>query len=590
MTPNIETIAGRESDEAASDRAGTARRLLGEFAPYRRQLASVALLVLATSCAQAGAPWLIGYAIDRHVVAGDADGLSRTMLLLLLLYAVGALASRAQFYRLGVVGQRALAGLRVRLFDKFHRLPLGYFDRRPLGDLMSRVVNDVGTLNQLFSQGFAQMVASSVGLTGIVVALLLLNPRLALATFSILPLMFLTTFLFTRRARAAFRRTRETAAEVVGGLQEEFAGIREAQAYGRERVNMERFRRRNATNRNANVQAVGITSAFAPAIDVLSTLGTAVVVGYGGLLVFRGELTVGYLAAFLIYVQQFYRPVQFISQGYAQFQASLAGAERIFSALSEEDEPAEEPGALDLTAVEGRVEFRQVSFAYEPGREVLRDVSFCVEPGRTVALVGRTGAGKTTIANLIPRFYDVTGGAVKVDGHDVRRLTRRSLRSHIATVPQDPFIFSGTVADNIGYGREGASREEIERAASAVGAHAFISALPQGYDTPVGERGASLSKGQRQLLTIARAMLANPRILILDEATSSIDTRTEALIQEALARLLAGRTSIVIAHRLSTVRKADRILVVERGRIVESGTHEALAADASGAYAGLRNP
>jgi ATP-binding cassette subfamily B protein/subfamily B ATP-binding cassette protein MsbA len=586
MTPNIETIAGQEPGEVASDRAGTARRLLGELLPLRRQLASVALLVLLSTCAQAGAPWLIGYAIDRHVVRGDAAGLTRTMLLLLLLYAAGALASRAQFYLLGVVGQRALAGLRVRLFDKFQRLPLSYFDRHPLGDLMSRVVNDVGTLNQLFSQGFAQLAASSVGLAGIVVALLLLNPRLALVTFTILPLMFLTTFLFARRARTAFRRTRETAAEVFGGLQEEFAGIREAQAYGRAGVNIERFRRRNTTNRNANVQAAGVTSAFAPAIDVLSTLGTAVVVGYGGYLVFRGALTVGYFAAFLIYVQQFFRPVQFISQGYAQFQSSLAGAERIFAILSEGEEPAEEPGASELSRVEGRVEFEHVTFAYEPGREVLRDVSFCAEPGQTVALVGRTGAGKTTIANLIPRFYDATGGAVLIDGHDVRRVTRRSLRTHIATVPQEPFLFRGTVADNIGYGRADASRDDIVRAATAVGAHDLITALPQGYDTPVGERGGALSRGQRQLITIARAMLANPRILILDEATSSIDTRTEALIQSALARLLSGRTSVVIAHRLSTVRKADRILVIEQGRIVESGTHEALA-EGAGAYAEL---
>jgi ATP-binding cassette, subfamily B, multidrug efflux pump len=584
MTPRIETIAGQESGAAASRKAGTARRLLGEFSPYRRQLAFVTLLTLLTTCAQAGAPWLIGRAIDRHVVRGEGAGLSQTMFLLLLLYATGALASRAQFYRLGVVGQLVLAGLRLRLFVKLQRLPLRYFDRHPVGDLMSPVIGDVGTLNQLFSQGFAQIVASSVGLTGTVVALLLLNPRLALASFTILPLMFLTTFLFARRARTAFRRTRETAAEIAGGLQEEMAGIRESHAFNRTQVNIERFRSRNTTNRNANVQAVGITSAFAPAIDVLSTLGTAVVVGYGGYLVFQGELTVGYLAAFLIYVQQFYRPAQFISQGYTQFQSSLAGAERIFTILSEEDEPTEEPDALELTRVEGRVELQHVTFAYEPGRPVLHDVSFRVEPGQTVALVGRTEAGKSTIADLIQRFYDVTGGAVKIDGEDVRRVSRRSLRSHIATIPQDSFLFSGTVADNIGYGREGASREEIVRAASAVEAHAFISALPQGYDTPVGERGGSLSKGQRQLLSLARAMLANPRVLILDEATSSVDTRTEVLIQTALARLLAGRTSIVIAHRLSTVRHADLILVLDEGRIVESGTHEALA-EGDGAYA-----
>jgi ATP-binding cassette, subfamily B, multidrug efflux pump len=373
---------------------------------------------------------------------------------------------------------------------------------------------------------------------------------------------------------------------VTAGLQEEIVGVREAQAFNRTEANIARFRERNAANRVANVQAVAITSAFAPTIDVLSTLATAVVIGFGGYLVVTGNLTVGLLTAFLIYVQQFFRPIQLASQVYTQAQAALAGAERIYAILDEPTEPEDPPDAKKLDRVEGRIEFDRVTFAYEPGRPVLHDVSFVVEPGQTVALVGPTGAGKTTIANLVPRFYDATGGTVRVDGRDVREVERRSLRDRIATVLQEPFLFSGTVAENIAYGREGASREEVEAAARAVSAHGFISALPEGYDNPLGAGGGTLSGGQRQLVSFARAVLADPRILILDEATSNVDTRTEALIQRALARLLKGRTSVVIAHRLSTIRDADLILVIENGRVAERGTHASLLA-AGGRYAEL---
>ncbi|HEV3477367.1 MAG TPA: ABC transporter ATP-binding protein, partial [Rubrobacteraceae bacterium] len=472
------------------------------------------------------------------------------------------------------------------IFERLLRLPLRYYDRRPVGDLMSRVTNDVDTLNQLLSQGFTQLLGSLFSLIGIVVAMLILDWRLALVCFTMIPVMLLTNVLFARRARRAFRVTRETVGDVTAGLQEEIVGIREAQAFNRIEANIERFRERNAQNRAANVQAVAITSAFAPTIDVLSTLSTAVVVGFGGYLVVTGTLTVGLLTAFLIYVQQFFRPVQLASQVYTQAQAALAGAERIYNILDEEPEPHDPLGTPELHEVEGRIEFENVTFAYEPGRPVLHDVSFEVERGQTVALVGPTGAGKTTIANLIPRFYDVSAGSVRVDGHDVREVERRSLREQIATVLQEPFLFSGTVAENIGYGRPGASREEIENAARAVSAHGFISALPEGYDTVLGTGGGTLSGGQRQLVSFARAVLADPRILILDEATSNVDTRTEALIKEALRTLLEGRTSVVIAHRLSTIRNADLILTIESGRIAERGTHSSLLA-AGGLYADL---
>ncbi len=582
---SIESIA-RVPREQAESRSATARRLLGELRPYGRQLILALVLVVLGALSQAGGPWLIGRAIDRSILGGDPTGLARIMLLLLGVYLVGTLASRGQIRQIGSVGQSILASLRERIFERLLRLPLGYFDRRPVGDLMSRVTNDVDTLNQLLSQGLTQLLGSLFSLIGIVVAMLLLDWRLALVCFTIIPAMLLTNVYFARRARRAFRTTRETVGSVTAGLQEEIVGVREAQAFNRTETNIERFRERNAANRTANVEAVTITSAFVPAIDVLSTLSTAVVIGYGGYLVVTGTLTVGLLTAFLIYVQQFFRPIQLASQVYTQAQAALAGAERIYNVLDEPREPSDLPGTPQLYSVEGRIEFERVTFAYEQGRPVLEDIDFHVEPGQTVALVGPTGAGKTTIANLIPRFYDVSAGTVRVDDHDVREVERRSLRGQIATVLQDPFLFSGTIVENIRYGQMEATREEVEAAARAVSAHSFIVALPEGYDTELGAGGGRLSQGQRQLLSFARAVLANPRILILDEATSNVDTRTEALIQEALGTLLKGRTSIVIAHRLSTIRNADLILVIEAGRIAERGNHVSLLAR-GGLYADL---
>ncbi len=544
------------------------------------------VLVVLGAVAQAGGPWLIGRAIDLYILEGDADGLARTMLFLLAIYALGTVASRGQVYGVGSVAQRLLASLRARIFDRLQHLPLRFFDRRPVGDLMSRVTNDVDTLNQLFSQGLTQLLGSIFSLVGILVAMLVLQWNLALACFTVIPIMLLTTAFFARRARQAFRLTRETVGDVSAGLQEDIVGVREAQAFNRTERNIARFRERNAANRDANVQAVAITSAFSPAIDVLSTLATALVIGYGGYLVFAGSISVGVLTAFLIYVQQFFRPVQLASQFYTQAQSALAGAERIYNILDEEPEPADPPEARKVGRIEGRVTFEHVTFAYEPGRPVLRDVDFEVAPGQTVALVGPTGAGKTTIVSLIPRFYDATEGAVSIDGRDVRTYARKDLRENTGIVLQESFLFSGTIADNIGYGRLGASRDEIEAAARTLDAHGFISELPDGYDTVLGEGGGSLSQGQRQLLSFARAVLTDPRILILDEATSNIDTRTEKVIQNALATLLKGRTSVVIAHRLSTIRSADLILAVRDGRVVERGTHEELLAR-GGLYADL---
>ena len=573
--------------EVARDRRATFRRIVGELAPFRTSLFGILALVVVSATAQAAGPYLVGRAIDTNIGARDLGGLARTMLLLLAVYLVGTLAQRAQILQIGNTGQRVLANLRTRLFSTLLHLPLRFFDRRPVGDLMSRVLNDVDTLNQLLSQGLTQLLGSLFSLVGIIIVMLTLNFSMALVSFTIIPVMIAVTIAFAGRARRASRLTRQTVGDVTAGLQEEITGIREAQAFNRTQANIARFRTRNAANRDANIQAVGITSAFSPTIDVLSSLATAIVIGYGGYLVFHGALTVGLLAAYLIYVQQFFRPIQLVSQVYTQMQSALAGAERIYGILDEAPEPRDPPGTPDLGTIAGAITFDHVTFAYEQDRPVLRGINLAVAAGQTVALVGQTGAGKTTIVNLIPRFYDVTEGAVMLDGHDIRSVTRASVRRQIATVLQESFLFSGTVADNIAYGRDGATRDEIEAAAQTVDAHTFIMQLPQGYDTLLGQGGGTLSQGQRQLLSFARAVLADPRILILDEATSNIDTRTEAIIQRALATLLKGRTSVVIAHRLSTIRNADLICVIEAGEIVERGTHDDLLALPKGKYAAL---
>jgi len=414
----------------------------------------------------------------------------------------------------------------------------------------------------------------------------LINFKLALLSNLAVPLMIFTTSFFARWARARFRVTRQTIGDLSAKLEEGITSVREAQAFNRVQLNIEEFDLVNAANRDANVQAVAITAAFLPSIDFLNTLATAAVLAYGGYLAVSGAATVGVVTAFLLYVQQFFRPIQILSQFYTQAQSALAGLERIFLLLDEPSQLSDAPDATEMPPIQGRVTFENVTFGYSPSQVVLKSVDLHAKPGQMIALVGPTGAGKSTIINLILRFYDVTGGAVKIDGIDVRSVTQASLRRQIGIVLQDNILFSGTVAENIAFGSPHATQADIEAAAQLANVHEFVISLPQGYSTQLGERGAPLSQGQRQLVSIARAVLINPRILILDEATSSIDTRTEALVQDAIARLLQGRTSFVIAHRLSTVTQADQVLVIQQGQIVESGTHAELIAQ-QGIYANL---
>ncbi|MEH2233501.1 MAG: ABC transporter ATP-binding protein [Nostoc sp.] len=574
------------ASEQTSQQPSTLRRFLQYVLLYRKEIPIALTLVLIGAITQAVGPFFLGWSIDRLIAQGNLQGLLMLLGLLGLNYGLGVLAIRGQIIRVGWIMQRLLAQLRQDIFIKIQSLPLSFFDRSEAGDLMSRLLNDVNTVNQAFGLTVAQMLGNTFSLIGIVIAMLSINLQLGLLSNLVVPLMIFTTSLFARWARVRFRVTRQTIGELSAKLEEDIGSVREAQAFNRVQMNIAEFDVLNAANRDANVEAVAITSAFLPSIDFLNTLATAGVLAYGGYLAVTGSATVGVVTSFLLYVQQFFRPIQILSQFYTQAQSAFAGLERIFLLLDEPSELKDAPDATEMPPIQGEVTFENVKFGYNPDRLVLKGVNLHAYPGQMVALVGPTGSGKSTIINLILRFYDVSGGAVKIDDIDVRSVTQASLRRQIGIVLQDNILFSGTVAENIAFGAPYTTQADIEAAAQLANVHEFITSLPQGYTTQLGERGAPLSQGQRQLISIARAILINPRILILDEATSSIDTRTEALVQSAIARLLQGRTSFVIAHRLSTVTQADRVLVIQQGEIVEQGTHAELV-NQRGVYANL---
>ena len=579
--PHTSLLAERGASVKDWSRERTKRRLttLGQLArPYRvRVILGVVTLLLATATALAP-PYLAKLAIDEGITKRDLTRLWEVIAIFLGAGLVNWGSAYAQTYLTGWTGERMLADLRNRLFRHLQRLSLGFYERNRAGVVISRLTNDVEALDQLVTEGLASLVQNTLTLLGTAIVLFLLDWRLALATLVVLPPMSLATAWFRNRSARAYRGVREKLGLVTATLAEDIAGMRVVQAYTREEANSARFAEVNRDYRGANYETVRLNGLYFPTVDLLSGVATATVLGFGGWLVFDRSLTFGTLFAFIGYLSNFFDPVQQLSQLYNTFLSAVAALDKITDILDETPEVEDRPGASELPRIEGHVSFERVRFGYGSGEDVLPGLDLDVAAGTTVALVGHTGAGKSTIVKLLARFYDPRDGRITIDGHDLRAVTQRSLRGQLGVVPQEGFLFAGTVRDNIAFGRPDASAHDVEQAARAVGAHDFIAALEDGYDTQVAERGTRLSLGQRQLVAFARALLSDPRLLVLDEATSSVDIGTERRIEHALRTLLAGRTAFVIAHRLSTIRDADLIVVLEHGRVVETGTHDELMA------------
>jgi ABC-type multidrug transport system fused ATPase/permease subunit len=552
--------------------------------PYRwRVVAMFVALLLATGATLAPPP-LAKVAIDSGITPGDETVLYLTVAAFLVSAVVLWAATYVQTYLVGWVGQRALQDLRIEVFGHLQRLSIGFYSRRQSGVLISRLTNDVEALNQLVSDGVVTLFQATLTILGTVVILFWLDAELAAITMLAVPLLLLGSLAFRIASADAYRVTREKIAAITAYLQETLSGVRVVRAFGRESRHLARFGELNDENRAANMKTVNLNAAYFPAVELLSAIVTVGILLYGGYQAIDGAVTVGVLVAFVTALNTFFDPIQQLSQLYTTYQSGMAALDKIFELLDEQPELVDAPDAVELGRLRGEIEFDDVSFRY-PGQEewALCGVDLHVPPGQTVALVGATGAGKSTLAKLVARFYDPVEGRVLVDGHDLRAVASASLRSQMGIVPQEAFLFSGTVRENIAFGKPDATDSEVEAAAAAVGAHEFVAALEDGYDTEVGERGVQLSAGQRQLVAFARALIADPRILVLDEATSNVDIHTEGEIERGLRRLLAGRTAIVIAHRLSTIRQAGRIVVLEYGGIVEQGTHDELI-EAEGAY------
>ena len=552
------------------------KRMVGYITAQRKESLTLVLAIIVSSIINLIPPYLATLAIDSYIIGMDAEGLTVISAVLVVTYGLIFVSRYVQRFLISWLGAQLDRNMRQDIFSHLQRLSLTFYAKREVGSVVSRATNDIDKITELITSGVANVVADILTLVGIIIIMLSMNWWLSLITFSIIPLMIVFLYIWGRRVRRVYRETRKTIASVSAKMEESVSGMKEIQSFSKEGATRQEFRRINESNMQANVQAGQVMSAFWPAVSVFSAIGNFLVLWFGGNAVMDGTLSVGLLFGFMSYIGRFFMPIQDLSGFWNSVQSALAAAERVFDIMDTPRGISDKPGAEEMPRIDGRITYEDLSFRYEDDTPVLKDINLVIEPNTTVALVGPTGVGKTTMINLLYRFYDPKKGAVKVDGHDVREIQLASLRGQMAVVLQDNFLFSGSIMENIRYGNLGASDEEIIEVAKTVGAHDFIMKLPEGYETDVRERGGRLSVGQRQLISLARALMADPRILIMDEATSSIDAYTELIIQKALENVFRNRTSIIIAHRLSTVRNSDMIVVLRDGGIAEKGSHDEL--------------
>jgi ABC-type multidrug transport system fused ATPase/permease subunit len=553
-------------------------RLPGYLSPVKKWMTIGAIGMLVRTFAQLATPYMVAIATDNFIQTGNLGGLG---IMALALVGVTLLTWGSEYTAtlyLAYAGQSVLYRMRNEMFDHLHRLSLSFFDHNKVGKLMSRVQNDINQLQEVLTNGILNMITSLLSLVGIAIVMITMNTKLALLTLTVVPVLAIIVFIWQRYARRAFIRVRQAIAVVNDQLQEGISGVRVVQSLSRENVNLDQFDDANRAHLDANISAARLQAFMQPVVQIMTAIAYALLIVYGGYQVLQGTLTVGILLGFILYIQRFFEPIMQLTMQYTMLQRAMASGSRIFELLDVKPEIEDRPDAIDMPKIKGAIKFDHLNFSYEPGVEVLHDIDLEIKPGETVAIVGRTGAGKSSLMNLLSRLYQANDGQIILDGYDVNSVTLESLREQVGIVPQEAFLFSGTIEDNIRYGRLDATREEVIEAAKAAGVHEAISRMEKGYDTPVGERGGNLSAGQRQLTCLARAILANPPILIMDEATSNVDTNTERIMQDALHRLAEGRTCLIIAHRLSTVTSADRIVALEQGKIVEMGTHKELLA------------